>query len=58
MASALNSVYVLVVVLVALAGTLFVASVDTTRSAPRWLEWSSVVLAMLFVVLVGVQFLV
>jgi uncharacterized membrane protein YhdT len=58
MASALNAVYLIAVVLVALAGTLFVASVDTTGSSERWLEWSSVVLVVLFVVLVGVQFLV
>jgi len=58
MASALNAVYVILVVLVALAGSLFVASVDTTRSSSRWLEWSSVAVVMLFVLLIGVQFLV
>lgn len=58
MASALNALYVALVVLVALAGSLFVASVDTTRSSPRWVEWSSVAIVLLFVLLVGVQFLV
>lgn len=58
MASALNAVYVAAVVLVALAGSLFVASVDTTRSSSRWLEWSSVLIVLLFVLLVGFQFIV
>lgn len=58
MASALNAVYVAAVVLVALAGSLFVASVDTTRSSSRWLELSSVLIVLLFVVLVGFQFAV
>jgi uncharacterized membrane protein YhdT len=54
----LNTVYVIAVVLVALAGTLFVASVDSSRSTPRWLEWSSVAAVLLFTLLVGVQLLV
>ncbi len=58
MASALNAVYVAAVVLVALAGSLFVASVNTTESSPRWLELSSVAIVLLFVLLVGAQFLV
>jgi hypothetical protein len=51
-------VYVIAVVVVALAGTLFVASVDSSRSTPRWLEWSSVAAVLLFTLLVGVQLLV
>lgn len=58
MASALNAVYVAAVVAVALAGSVFVANVDTTHSSPRWLEWSSVLIVLLFVVLVGFQFAV
>lgn len=57
MASALNSVYVIAVVLVGLVGSLFVASVRTTRSSPRWLELSTVAVVLLFVLLLGVQFL-
>jgi len=58
MASALNAVYVAAVVLVAFVGSVFVASVDSTRSSPRWLEWSSVLVVLLFVLLVGFQFIV
>lgn len=58
MASALNSVYVIVVTLVALGGVLFVASISTERSTPRWVNWGSILIALLFVLLLGVQFLV
>ncbi|MEF8782790.1 MAG: hypothetical protein V5A39_07300 [Haloarculaceae archaeon] len=57
MASALNSLYVVAIVIVGLAGSLFVASVQTPRSSSRWLELSSVAIVLLFVLLVGVQFL-
>ena len=58
MASALNAVYVVAVVIIGIAGSLFVANVQTTRSSPRWLELSSVAVVLLFVLLLGVQFLV
>lgn len=57
MASALNAVYVTVVVLFAIAGTLFVATTNTTEESPRWLELSSVAIIVLFLVAMGVQFL-
>lgn len=58
MASALNSLYVVAVVVIGIVGSLFVANVQTTRSSPRWLELSSVAVVLLFVLLLGAQFLV
>lgn len=57
MASALNWVYVLAIVLVALVGTLYTVNVETNGSSPRWLDWSSIGIVMLFVLLVGGAFL-
>lgn len=57
MASALNAVYVVAVVLLAVAGSLFVATTDTAEGTPRWLELASVAIAVLFVVAMGVQFI-
>lgn len=57
MASALNAVYVVAVVLFAVAGSLFVASTDSGGDSPRWLELSSVAIVVLFLVAMGVQFI-
>ena len=57
MASALNAVYVVAVVLLAVIGSLFIASTDTTEDSPRWLEISSAAIVVLFMVAMGVQFL-
>lgn len=57
MASALNTVYLLLIVLVGIIGTLFVASIRTTDTSARWLKLSSVGIVVLFLVALGVQFL-
>lgn len=56
MAGLLNSVYLVVVVLIAVAGSLFVASVDS-ESSPRWLELGSVLVVLGFLLAMGAQFL-
>lgn len=56
MAGILNSVYLIVVVLLAVAGSLFVASVDS-ESSPRWLEFGSVAVVLVFLLAMGAQFL-
>ena len=57
MASALNTVYLALIVLVGVVGTLFVASVRSTDIRSRWLELSSVGVVVLFLLALGVQFL-
>ncbi|MFB6223531.1 MAG: hypothetical protein ABEH86_07645 [Haloarcula sp.] len=57
MASALNTVYLLLILLVGIIGTLFIASIRTTDTSARWLKLSSVVIVVLFLVALGVQFL-
>lgn len=57
MASALDAVYVGVVVLLAVLGSLFIASTDTAEDSPRWLELSSVAVVVLFLVAMGIQFI-
>ena len=49
MAGFLNSVYLVVVALVAIAGSVFAVTAQSTESSPRWLELSAlgVVLAFL-----------
>lgn len=56
MAGILNSVYLIVVVLIAVAGSLFVASVDS-ESSPRWLELGSALVVLVFLLAMGTQFL-
>jgi len=57
MASALNAVYLALVVLVGIIGTLFVASIRSDDVRSRWLELSSVGVVVLFLLALGVQFL-
>lgn len=57
MASALNAVYLVLVVLVGVVGTLFVASISGSGSRSRWLELSSVGVVVLFLLALGIQFL-
>ena len=56
MAGILNSVYLVVVILIAIAGSLFVASIDSD-SSPRWLELGSVLVVLVFLLAMGTQFL-
>jgi energy-converting hydrogenase Eha subunit E len=56
MASALNAVYLALVVLVGIIGTLFVASIRSADVRSRWLELSSVGIVILFLLALGVQF--
>lgn len=57
MATILNAIYLIAVILIGIVGTLFVASVHTTESSPRWLELSSVGVVLLFLLALGIQFL-
>lgn len=57
MASALDAVYLVLVVLVGIVGTLFVASIRSTDVRSRWLELSSVGVVVLFLLALGIQFL-
>ncbi|TQR22199.1 hypothetical protein C9J85_06765 [Haloferax sp. wsp5] len=57
MASALNAVYLALVVVVGVVGTLFVASIRSTDVRSRWLELSSIGVVVLFLLALGVQFL-
>lgn len=57
MASALNAVYLALVVVVGVIGTLFVASIRTDDMRSRWLELSSIGVVVLFLLALGVQFL-
>ncbi|MDT3436489.1 hypothetical protein [Haloarcula sp. 1CSR25-25] len=57
MASALNAVYLALVVVVGVVGTLFVASIRSDDVRSRWLELSSIGVVVLFLLALGVQFL-
>ncbi|AEM57523.1 MULTISPECIES: hypothetical protein [Haloarcula] len=57
MASALNAVYLALVVVVGVVGTLFVASIRSADVRSRWLELSSIGIVVLFLLSLGVQFL-
>jgi len=57
MASALNAVYLALVVIVGVVGTLFVASIRSDDTRSRWLELSSVGVVVLFLLALGIQFL-
>lgn len=60
MAGAINTLYVAVIVLTVMIGLgLVLQRVSEARDGgPRWLEWSSVAIALLFVVILGGEVLV
>ncbi len=60
MAGILDTVYVVLIVLTVLAGLGIVLQRvnDNDRGGSRWLELSSIVVALLFVLLLGAQMLV
>jgi len=58
MAGFLNSVYLVVVALVAVAGSVFAVTAQSTESSPRWLELSALGGVLLFILALTAQLLV